>query len=163
MAYISFCHDNGTCYIIEVTDQTTRVYLAIQCMKGCESHLVKQRSILISLIKSLAHKTCPAVAVEEVLLSPQTTYPPGSMQLEIPLARVALAVVSSAEGVAVKNPIGDTLVHIGISDLLWFDSFHATKDKFLREIFAQRQSNATAPSDILERISATVQRGDGGT
>ena len=103
---------------------------------------MKQRSMLISLIKSLAHKTCPTVAVEEVLLPPQTTYSPGSMQLEIPLARVALAVVNSAEGVAVKNPIGDTLAHIGIRDLIWFDSFHATNDKFLQEIFTHRQSNA---------------------
>ena len=102
---ISFCHDNGTRYIIEVTDQTTRLYLAIWCKVGCELHLVKQRSMLISLIKSLAHKTCPAVAVEEFLLPPQTTYPPESMQLEIPLARVALAVIESAEGVAMKNPI----------------------------------------------------------
>ena len=155
---ISFCHDNGTRYIIEVTDQTTRLYLAIWCKVGCELHLVKQRSMLISLIKSLAHKTCPAVAVEEFLLPPQTTYPPESMQLEIPLARVALAVIESAEGVAMKNPICNTLKHIGIKDLLYFDSFHAIKKKILREIYVCRQSNAVIPSDIFERISVALTK-----
>lgn len=35
---ISFSHNNGCRYIIEVMDQTTRVFFSIQCIEGCESH-----------------------------------------------------------------------------------------------------------------------------
>jgi ankyrin repeat protein len=47
---ILLVHSDGTRSIVEVTDQTTRVYLAMQCVKDCELLLVKQRSNLISLI-----------------------------------------------------------------------------------------------------------------
>ena len=137
---ISFCHGNGTRYIIEVTDQTTRVYLAIQCVKGCESHLVKQRSMLISLIKSLVHKTCPTVAVEEVLLPPQTTYPPDK-GIEIPVAKVECSIKSGHRYVAYKSPGGDVPQQVLVEDLLYFDFLSVSKS-LLHDMFTQIQSSS---------------------
>ncbi len=50
---ILLVHSNLTRCVIEVTDQTTRLYITLQCEKGHKIYLVKQRSFLISLIKSL--------------------------------------------------------------------------------------------------------------
>ena len=69
---ILIVHSNCTRSIIEVTDQTTRVSLAIQCVEEYELQL---RSKLVKLIKSLVLKTCPNVEVKEFLLISQSNYP----------------------------------------------------------------------------------------
>ena len=69
---ILIVHSNCTRSIIEVTDQTTRVSLAIQCV---EEYKLQLRSKLVKLIKSLVLKTCPNVEVKEFLLISQSNYP----------------------------------------------------------------------------------------
>ena len=155
---ILLVHGNGTRSIIEVTEQTSRVYFAIQCIVGFESQLVKQRSILISLIKSLVHKTCRAVEVEEFLILPQNSYPENPSKLaEIPLAKVAVSVIKSSATVPFKVHINAEPVHILVKDLLHFDSFHAIDEQILQDLFSLSTSSDSIPSSILSRICDAVK------
>ena len=151
---ILIVHSNGTRSIIEVTDQTTRVSLAIQCVERYELQLVKQRSQLVTLIKSLVLKTCPNVEVKEFLLLSQSNYPP-EKTTEISMAKVACSVIESSGSVAYDD--GDALEHELVTDLLFFDPFHTLKDKILRHIFAQYQSNNVVPLATVTRIHSAVE------
>ena len=149
---ILLVHSNGTRSIIEVTDQTTRVYLAIQCVEGYKLQLVKQRSFLISLIKSLVHKICPRVKVEELLLLSQETYPPNNTS-EIPISKVAHSVISGHGMVSYDD---GTLQHEPVEDLLHFEAFQVIKDKSLRDC-VRRDTNDIVPPTTLARIHSAVE------
>ena len=159
---ILIVHSNGTRSIIEVTDQTTRVSLAIQCVEGYELQLVKQRSQLVTLIKSLVFKTCPNVEVKEFLLLSQSNYPPEIMT-EISMAKVACSVIESAAYVSYKDRYGMTinndnnaLEHELITDLLFFDPFHIIKDEILRNVFVHHLSNNVVPLATVKRIQRAL-------
>jgi GTPase SAR1 family protein len=141
---ISFCHNNGTRYIIEVTDQTTRVYLAIQCLEGCESHLVKQRSVLITLIKSLVQKTCP-VETEEFLLLPESTYPPHK-NIEIPTVKVKIALTNNHKYVSYRCGDGDVLQQVSVEDLLYFDFLRIPRHSLHRLFFRNNMQKSNRVS-----------------
>jgi hypothetical protein len=149
-------HGDGTRSIIEVTDRTTRVYLAIQCIEGCEPHLLKRRSMLTSLIKSLAHKACPAVVAEEFLLKPLKSYPPVDA-LEAPISKVAYSVVKSLPTVAIKTYITATPPHVTITALLHFDPFHQIEEEVLEHIIIHSQSNNKVPSSIIRKLSISLK------
>ena len=151
---ILIVHNSGTRSIIEVTDQKTRVSLAIQCVEGCESFLVKHRSLLISLIKSMAHKICPRVEVEEFFILPQNTFPPENPQ-QVPIARIAHSVIDSLVTVSYND--GDILRHSVVKYLLYFDSLLVIKGLVLRTIFTQYQSNNAVPLVIVTRIHNAVE------
>ena len=149
--------DNGTRSIIEVTDQTTRVYLAIQGRKGCEASLVKQRSLLISLIRNLRQRSCPIVEVEEFLIPPQNSYPPLNDAAEIPIRKVARSVLKSSPTVPYKVCDGATPRDIPVSKLLLFDSFHMIPDQVLQEVFHKSQLDAFIPTVTLKRVHAALK------
>ena len=143
---ILLAHHNGTRSIIEVTDQKTRLYLAMQCLKGHELLLVEQRSKLISLMKSLLATICPKVKHTEYLLHPDTLCPFDGGE-ELPLADVAQSVVRGYPTVLVAYKDGTTPKHVKIKDLLHFDPFHAIEDEILQDIFRCRLStNVISPS-----------------
>ena len=160
---ILIVHSNGTRSIIEVTDQTTRVSLAIQCVEGYELQLVKQRSQLVTLIKSLVLKTCPNVEVKEFLLLSQSNYPP-EKTAEILMAKVACSVIESAAYVSYKDRYGmtisddnDALEHVLVTDLLFFDPFHIIKDEILRNVFAHHLSDNIVPLATVTRIHSAAE------
>ena len=144
---ILLVHSNGTRSIIEVTDQTTRVYLTIQCIEGCESQLVKQRSHLISFIKHFTKKTCPSVKVEESLLLPQVSYSPES-STQVQVSRVAHSIV---------NGYHYTPQHVCVDDLLFFDSFQAIRYQTLRKIFTHHLTDNVVPLTTVTGIHSAVE------
>lgn len=154
---ILFVHGNGTRSIVEVTDEITRLYFTIQCVKGCELEMVKHRSMLISLIRCLLNKTCPAVKVEEFLLLPHSTYPPDNTD-EVPLSKVAYSVISSSATVAFKAHDNLTAPqHVLIKQLLHFDSFHAVQDLALRELISHSQCIALVPLPTLHTVHSVMK------
>ena len=144
---ILLVHSNGTRSIIEVTDQTTRVYLTIQCVEGCESQLVKQRSHLISFIKHFTKKTCPSVKVEESLLLPQVSYSPES-STQVKVSYVAHSIV---------NGYHYTPNNVRVEELLFFDSFQAIKYLTLHNIFTHHPSINVVPLATVTRIHSAVE------
>ena len=144
---ILLVHSNGTRSIIEVTDQTTRVYLTIQCVEGCESQLVKQRSHLISFIKRFTKKTCPSVKVEESLLFPQVSYSPES-STQVQVSCVAHSIV---------NGYKYTPQHVRVEDLLLFDSFQAIRYQTLRRIFTHHLTDNVVPLTTVTGIHSAVE------
>ena len=153
-------HANGTRSIIEVTDQTTRVCLAIQCLEGCESHLVKQRSVLISLIRSLVQKSCPAIEVGEFLLLPHNIYPPVGDTLEVQIAKVASSVITGLPTVPLKGHSINIPQHVPVKDLLLFDSFHDIKDLTLQGIFSHSMSTERVSSSTMRQVHIATKRCD---
>ena len=151
---ILIVHNNCTRSIIEVTDQTTRVYLALQCVEGYELQLVKQRSQLVTLIKSLVLKTCPNVEVKEFLLLSQSNYPP-EKTAKISMAKVACSVIESDGSVVYDD--GDVLKQELVINLLFFDPFHIIKDKLLRHIFAHHLSDNVVPLATVTRIHSAAE------
>ena len=136
---ILLVHGNGTRSIIEVTDQSTQLYLTMQCMKGCESHLVKQRSTLITLIRALLVKVCPNVNPDEYFLTPHQVYPP-ICTAKVTIGEVACAVLHSDRTIPIEFDKGATAQQVLFEDLLYFDSFHIIEDEILRDILLHRTS-----------------------
>ena len=151
---ILLVHNNGTRSIIEVTDQTTRVSLAIQCIEGHELQLVKQRSQLISIIKSLVHKICPRVKVDEFLHLSQNAYPPNP--IVIPIAKVAFSLINGHTEIAYND--GDTLRHALVKDLLYYDSFGVINLKpILQDIITHRIFDNVVPLATMTGIHSAVE------
>ncbi len=152
---IFLVHSNGTRFIIEITDQTRRLMLVIQCMKGHGSQLVEQRSILISLIKSLMRKVCPKVKLAEVLLHCQSSYPPEiTSDFEISITELAKPIICDHKFVVcMKNDIPQ---HVDISELLLFDSFHRIDESIITEIFANKNSDETVTHGTLNIVCEAV-------
>ena len=142
--------------VIEVTEQTTRVYLSMQCREGYESHLVKQRSMLISLIKSLALKVCPHVKAKESFLLPQSTYPPSD---ETVIAITDLAKSAVADDPAVVYEVDKTRVprEMAVEEILLFDSFHSVENDTLKNIFSRCHLSQTVPLGIIEDVVSSVE------
>ena len=150
---ILLLHSNGTRSIIEVTDQTTQLSFAIQCIEGCELDLVKQRSLLISLVKSLVGKTCPAVEVEEFLLLPDDSYP--VVTAEVPIFKVKTAIRQGHKSVTLETK--DGLQHIPLQQLIYFDSFHGIDEKTLEDLLNHSLSIDTVSSSMMKKIRSAVK------
>ena len=149
---ILLVHNNGTRSMIEVSDQTTRVYLVIQCIRGFESHLVSQRSKYISLAKSLSAVVCPKVKLEEFVLLPSETFL-AEADVKIPVSDVARSLVNSHSSVSYEQGADEVLQHVLITDLLHFDSFHALNSSTLRDVFSNRHLNDTVvPHTMLRKV-----------
>ena len=145
----------GTRSIIEVTDQSTQFYLVTQCMKGCESHLVKQRSCLIALIKTLLVKGCPNLNLDEFLLAPHQVYPPSNTAL-IRIADVAHSIVTGHPTVPFELSRGSSPQQVLLDKLLSFDSFHVIEKSLLQSIFAYSHSSNIVPLATMERVHCAV-------
>ena len=145
----------GTRSIIEVTDQSTQLNLTMQSLEGCESHLVKQRSILIVLIKAILAKICPNVNPDEFLLVPQQVYPPSNIT-QIGIGCVAGSIVSGHPTVPFELNKGSTPQEVLLDKLLYFDSFRVTEKSLLQSIFAYRQSSNIVPLATMERVHCAV-------
>ena len=153
---ILIVHNNGTRSIIEVTDQTTQVLLAIQCVEGCESYLVKQRSLFISLIKSMAHKICQRIEMDEFFILPQNVFPPDN-PTEVPIVKIAHSMIDGLDTVSYDDR--GTLQQAFIRDLLLdhSDSLLAIKGPTLDDIFAHHLSNNVIPLATATRIHSAVE------
>ncbi len=160
---ILLVHSNLTRCMIEITDQTTRLYITLQCEKGHETYLVKQRSILISLTKSMKRKACPEVESREFLFSPTHSYPPVPSSDSVPVTDVARSVLAGLPAVATRKDSMRTNIHqVHISELLYFDSLHLNnaeiEDKTtLQTILMNRGSSAIVPSSVMDRVCSTVE------
>ena len=128
---ILLVHSNGTRCVIEMTDEV--IYLTMQCAKDCELYLVEQRSMLISLMKSLKNRICPHLEVKEFLLYPQSSYPP-VINTKIALDKIASSVRSGFPYVVCGD---EKLEQIKVSTLLVFDSFCELKKSTFQEIFSK--------------------------
>ena len=128
---ILLVHSNGTRCVIEMTDNI--IYLAMQCKKNCELYLVEERSMLISLMKSLKSKICLHLEVKEFLLYPQSSYPP-VINTKIAIDKIASSVRSGFPYVVCGD---EKLEHVELSTLLVFDSFCEVKKSTFQEIFSK--------------------------
>ena len=128
---ILLVHGNGTRCVIEMTDEV--IYLTMQCAKDCELYLVEQRSMLISLMKSLKNRICPHLEVKEFLLYPQSSYPP-VINTKISLDKIASSVRSGFPYVVCGD---EKLEQVKVSTLLVFDSFCELKKSTFQEIFSK--------------------------
>ena len=130
---ILLVHSNGTRCVIEMTDEV--IYLAMQCKKNCELYLVEERSMLISLMKSLKSRICPHLEVKEFLLYPQSSYPP-VISTKIAIDKIASSVRSGFPYVVCGD---EKLEHVELSTLLVFDSFCELKKSTFQEIFSKSE------------------------
>ena len=147
---ILFAYENGTKAMIDVSEQTSRVYLVMQCVKGSELDLVEKRSLLISKIKSLTRKICLEIRIMECLFQPQKRYPPEITQ-EIPCSEVAHSIKSNSQHILVSST-----QHILLSDLLHFDSLQVLGGSLFEEIFRNRESELSVPAETLHAVCKAV-------
>ena len=147
---------NLTRCVIEVTDQTTHLYLVLQCMKGHELYLVEHRSMLISLIKSLMSIVCPKLEPKEVLLCPQISYPPAN-RTEIAIADMACSVLGSFPAIICEGNRRQSPKPVLISDLVIFDSFHAIQEPVLEQIFLNSKSDKIVSTAIVNDVCEAVR------
>ncbi len=123
--------------------------------------LVKQRSFLISLIKSLKKKACPEVESGEFLFSPTHSYPPVPNSVSIPVTDVAHSVLAGLPAVATRKD-STNINQIHISELLYFDSLYLNRndvevETILQTILLNCGSSDTVPSSIMERVCSTFE------
>ena len=154
---ILLVHSNATRCVIEVIDQTTMLCLTMQCMSGSEFRLVQQRSLLISLVKSLKNKLCPSLKLNELFTRPQMSYPP-DFSVSIPIADVAKSVLTRNPTVVSKD--GTNLEHVTLFELLHFDSFHEIQESVLQELYANSFSLENVPDLMIEKICRAIKKCD---
>ncbi len=151
---------NLTRCVIEVTDQTTRLYITLQCEKGREIYLVKQRSFLISLIKSLKNKACPQLESRELLFSPTHFYPPVLGSDSVSVTDVAHSVLAGLPAVATRKDSLRTNINLFyISKLVYFDSLNLNDNEIedkttLLNILMNSSSGDIVPSPVMDRVHA---------
>ena len=133
---IFILQNNGTVSVVEMTDQSTRLYLTMQCVKGSQPHFLRQRCTMINLIRSLASKVCPVVETEEILLCPKASLTFANCE-EILIVDVKQAIQSGQKSVRTKGN-GD---HVSLKKVLYLDALQLTKDQTLRELFSRCQSD----------------------
>jgi hypothetical protein len=143
-------HNNGTRSIIEVKNQTTHLLITMQCLEGHESLLIKQRSSIIKLTKSLMDKVCPRVKRSEYLVHPDDTSFPIENPRQIPFTDVAEAVVHGHPSISFD---GHLLEHIKIKDLLHFEPFHAIDEHILLHLFNHSHSTDVVRSSLTSSPS----------
>ena len=114
-------------------------------------HLVKQRSILITLIRALLVKVCPNVNPDEYFLTPHQVYPP-ICTAKVTIGEVACAVLHSDRTIPFEFDKGATAQQVLFEDLLYFDSFHTIEDKMLQGIFLHKTSNNLIPLATMTSI-----------
>ena len=150
---IYLASENGMRFSIEVLENTRLLQFSIQCMKGCEEHFPRQRSMLIGLIKSLKENVCPNVQVEEYLLHSQNSLPPFT---KIAVSEVATAIVQSKACIIAQRR--DELPHqIAVSDLLLFDAFKGMDEATIQAIFTHKYSEDYVPSGLISSVLQAVK------
>ena len=130
---ILLSHSNSTRCVIEMTDKV--IYLTMQCAKDCKLFLVKQRSMLISLMKSLKNRICPHLELKEFLLYPQSSYPP-VISTKISLDEIASSVRSDFPCVVCED---EKFEQVKLSTLFVFDAFYEFKKSTFQEIFSKSE------------------------
>ncbi len=158
---ILLVHSNLTRCVIEVTDQTTRLYITLQSEKGREMSLVKQRSFLISLVKSLKKKSCPEVESRELLFSPTHPSSPVSISDSVPVTDVACSVLAGHPAVATRKD-STNINQVYISELLYFDSLYLNNDDvevdtILQTLLLNSRSSDIVPSSVMESVCSTFE------
>ena len=136
---ILIVYENGTRAVIEVVDQTFRVYLSMQCVKRRELQLVEERSSLISLIRSPMRILCPDMEITEFLLPPQNSYPPKIIS-EISCTEIARSIISNSRYVTFSNE-GNTTQRVELSRLLHFDSLNLLDESTIKDIIENKNSD----------------------
>ncbi len=158
---ILLVHSNLTRCMIEVTDMTTQLYITLQSEKGHEIYLVKQRSFLISLIRSLKKKACPKVESRELLFVPTHSYLPVPGSDSVPVTDVARSVLAGLPAVATrKDSMRTNINQFHISELLYFDSLHLNhaigNNTTLQTILINSGSSDIVPSSLMRGVCSKV-------
>ena len=155
---ILIVHCNTTRSIIEVTNQTTRLNLMMQCRKEHKSYLVKQRSKFISMIKSLRNKICSNLELDEFFLPSQKSYPPEAVT-KISLSKVARSLMEGYPSVVVSEDDDENKYHniYYTSDLLLDDSFLLMNKALAQEMAMNRHSDTCVPHVTLEKILESLE------
>ena len=155
---------NGICWlnrkgietIVEVTEQSTVVFLTISCLTSREMECVKHRSQVIKCILKLKEELCSAVTMSESLIHPGCLTPPAfqsSLQL-YSLSELAEALLDK-EFVLVSQP-GKTMVEF--EELLHFEPYACFSVEMLRVLFAEENSEVTVSKIFMDAVSKTLSK-----
>ena len=151
---ILMVYKNGTRAVVEVADETCRVYLAMQCLNRHEFNLVEQRSSLISTIKSVIGIIFPGAEIMEFLLPTQSSYRP-EIASEIPCTEVARSMLGNSQHVVLSSE-GNATRTVSISQLLHFDSLYMLGESVIRNIFENKDSDEIVPESTVKIVCKAV-------
>ena len=110
--------------VIEFTDQTRRINLEMQCIEEHKLDLVKERSELTTIIKSLVRKLCPSFTFSESFL--YTKRYPLCHDTEIPICDILSSIRRGDCGVTCQDK-DNKIDTISLKELLYSDSFHSLR------------------------------------
>ena len=144
--------------VIEFTDQTRRINLEMQCKKEHKLDLVKERSELTAIIKSLVRKLCPSFTFSESFL--YTKRYPLCHDTEIPICDILSSIRRGDSGVTGQDK-DNKIDTISLKALLYSDSFHSLrKSTFFHMIVNSHFSNQKVSFNILENIKTQLKDND---
>ncbi len=147
---ILLVHSNLTRCVIEVTDQTTRLYITLQFEKGHEIYLVKQRGFLISLI-ILEKAEWNLENFYSLLLTLIHLFP-----TRFSISYCCSTFFSSWPSSTHKDSTNINQVHI--SDLLYFDSLYLNNNDLEDETILQTLLLNSHSGDIVPSYSFVMER-----
>ena len=144
--------------VIEFTDQTRRINLEMQCKKEHQLDLVKERSELTAIIKSLVRKLCPSFTLSESFLYAKRY--PLCHDTEIPICDILSSIRRGDSGVTCQDK-DNKIDTISLKELLYSDSFHSLrKSTFFHMIVNSHFSNEKVSFAILENIKTQLKDND---
>ena len=141
---------NNVWSLIEISHQDARLYLVMVARQGREMDLVKERSLLISLILNTVTNVYPKFSFDESLVPLQHSYLPPAAE-RIPVSEVALSIITGQRTVTCRQ--GDLLT----SDLLFFDSFLMMDEVVIQAILAYRGTDTIVHKDVLTKVYEAVK------
>ena len=144
--------------VIEFTDQTRRINLEMQCIEEHKLDLVKERSELTTIIKSLVRKLCPSFTFSESFL--YTKRYPLCHDTEIPICDILSSIRRGDSGVTCQDK-DNKIDTISLKELLYSDSFHSLrKSTFFHMIVNSHYSDQKVSFNILENIKMQLKDND---
>ena len=144
--------------VIEFTDQTRRIHLEMQCKKKHQLDLVKERSELITTIKSLVRKLCPSFTFSESFL--YTKRYPLFHDTEISICDIISSIRRGDCGVTCQDK-DNNIDTISLKELLYFDSFHfLRKSTFFHMIVKSHFSDQKVSYNILRNTITQLKDND---
>ena len=141
--------------IIEVTNPACQFIFATRCKKGGETNLLRRRSQLIHLIRSVLVRNCPLITDEEFIYEPQSSYPIDAYAKKVSLKMVAGVLLEGRSTLATQdNQYLDLVTLLGNDPLLLLNkrNIRTLKRIFLHPNDIIPQSIACEYQKLLEPI-----------
>ena len=143
-----------TRFLVEMTDSNKKLSLVMQHCQQYQIWLVQKRSKLIALIKSLIHRICPNLDLQEYLVLSREACPL-TFDIKLNSAEIASALLHNRHSITFTSGIQGKL---DLSEVLIFDIFQEIDGSAIPAIIKSCSCMEAVPPVQLEKVCGALKR-----